>query len=236
MNKTWSSARQRKYDYCSRAFYYHYLTNTPRQDFYNPAWALKSLKIHSLKQLFYDRSLSVSTLNKEIYREAFKQGISQNDIEALIADLQSFRDSQFFLETSTALVHHHQTREVESFQVNDIEVQGQVHFVWIESNSKVNIVNFSKEVTPFQILFGLKKLNIDTQKLNIGTLNNDHSVSWGNIDWYEIQEFQDKVLSFNYSEEVDKFPLTREIAKCSLCDFEDHCSQQSSLLSSTSDL
>ena len=237
MNKLfWSLARQRKFDFCRRAFFLQYIKINPNttdllrsaielgrreqhQDF-----LLKNFLIHCLRQVFYNRNSDDKEVTNRLFKEGYKWGLERQEIRDTAYKIQLFQQSIFFSETALCLVHHLPSEEVESLSIDQITVQGIVHFVWMNKNGRLHIVNNQKtKQVAFQALYAIKKYGIDPEKLDVGFLNKDFTVSWEEINWHEIQETQDLALSFPQSVNWEDFPATNDQSRCQLCAFMKVC-------------
>jgi hypothetical protein len=242
-NSFWSFARQRKYDFCRRAFYFHYispdpeLSNSLKDEIvvghreHSSPFLYRNFTTFCLRTLFYDRTSNNLEINQMLFREGYKAGLDREEIIEAEIFSSKFKDSQFYRETGTELVHHQQTMEVESVLFGDVLIQGVAHFIWINHSGRVHIVNYQKrQSSAFQVLFALKKFGVDPDKLDIGFLSEDFQVKWIEVDWNEVQDAQEKALSFPKTECLDDFQATNDKSHCEICSYNKVCDRYSSEL------
>ena len=221
--KKWSFARQQKYDFCRRAFYFKYISKSTAENF-SQAYESYQLKSFAFNTLFYDRSLSLSSFTPQFYKESCKYNLPSESVEQIRNETTVFLQSEFYLTTSPALVFHNQPPAYNTASIEDVDILGSIDFVWTEKNGSVNIVTISERSIHFAMLYGLRKLGVSPDRLNTGTLKQNFNIVWYDIDWNRIQEIQDQALSFNFSNDINDFPLTDYKNNCHSCHYYNECS------------
>ena len=243
----WSFARQQKYNFCPRAFYFRYKTSpeefpeqisTEIHQFRQLAVLQSSatfFTINLAKEVFYSRIESDHQLKKLIRREGRKLGLSDEKLNITFENLTKFINSEFYLATNPGLVNHIPLDDTPIITIGDVEVTGGVHLCWTDHHGKFNSVRISPKGadvnTAFAALYPLKKYQVIPENINVGALSSRNWLcNWTGIDWHEVSEMQDQVLSFKESEGFSDYPATKKISHCELCDFSEICYKHSSEL------
>lgn len=246
----WSYARQRKYNFCPRAFYFLY-QDLPK-DILSPEienqiidlrrsyflhFSRKYLLAQLVKDVFYLRPETLFDLKKHVFRNVKKFDLNDSEIENLLDSLSEFFESKFYCETSPALVSHVEIEESPSIAISDVQVLGSVHLAWISELGKFNILKISKSEkyleNTFPALYAMKKFQVSPEKLNAGCLNPvDWTCHWNSINWHDVSELQERALSFIDSESFSDYPATEQISRCDICEFSELCYSNSRELDS----
>lgn len=237
----WSFARQQKYNFCPRAFYFRYLELEKARlspDLHSQILEVKylSFEITSrryllaqlVKEAFYLRPQDFFTLKKSVFRNAKKLDLEDSEVDDLITSLNEFYESEFYRETSPVLVSHISIEEYPSIKIAEQDVMGVVHLAWTTEQGKFNILKISSSdrysENSFAALYAMKKFQVNPEKLNVGFLSTvDWTCQWNSIDWHDVSELQDKALSFIDSEDLADYPPTEQISRCEICEFSQVC-------------
>lgn len=246
----WSFARQQKYNFCPRAFYFRYKeldSLSLNQDIYSQVLEIRQeeflefsrryLLRELAKEVFYLRPESLFEVRKLIFRKARNLEVADEELDKIVRSLELFFESEFYRETNPVLVNHVQVGDIPSFKIDDIEVIGSVHLAWITKQGQFHIVKVrtssSNSNLSFSALYAIKKFQVTPEKLNIGILNTrDWFCSWEAVDWHLVSELQDKALSFTQSENFSEYPATEHISRCDICEYSQVCYRYSSELDS----
>ena len=240
----YSLARQRKFDFCRRAFYFQYELSeiSPwRSDlvkwildlrFQKEAHlAIYSLLVKGLRKAFYEHGLSHRKILRDLYAQALSMGVSEREFRELGDRLRSFTESEFYQKTAEYRVNYVPTDEVESVFIGDVELLGKVDFAWFESCGTLHLVNYGsrgERDLSFAVHYALKKHHVTPAHLNIGTLyerEGQWQVNWQEIDWGAFEELQEAALSFELPSGVEGFSLTEDGTRCQNCRFQRVCDE-----------
>ena len=241
-----SLARQQKYDFCPRAFYFRYKPlenavpngvielvediNLNESDKQSSNFVLHEM----IKQVFYSEDIDLYHAKKLIYRNAKKHSLVKQKVDSLISQIESFFNSEFFIQTRPFLVSHIPIEEFPTINIGEVEVMGQVHLAWLEASGKMNVLRVSQDKeadTSFPTLYALKKYQVVPENLNIGVFNpKNWQVYWSPINWHSISKLQDKALNFIDSTEFYEHPPSKNLSHCELCEYGEVCYKYSSEL------
>ena len=240
MSKRWSKAREQKYKFCPRAFYWHYhvgenhplhaliqlskFQDSEHLEFFSVQRAL-------LRTLFYDREINFPTMRNILARESVKHQLSNEQKWLTKIRVDTFLKSAFFIKSNPHIVHLLEIEKITSVMCADIEILGNIDFAWTQSSGTVNMVRFvncpdKESDLSFLLYYALKKLHVEVHHLNLGLLfwsDNKWHCQWREINWLALEDMQNAVLSFNYSHYQNAFPPTSELSHCELCVFRHFC-------------
>jgi len=243
----WSFARQQKYNFCPRAFYFRYQKiqegfsedlSTDILQFRSQAIRQTSATFFTLnlaKEIFYRRVESDYELRKLVYREGKRLNLSDEKLTITFENLKKFTNSDFYQSTNPTLVNHIPLDENPIIEIGDKEVTGGVHLAWTDQSGKFFSVRISPKGadvnTAFAALYPIKKFQVIPENINVGALSTTNWLcTWKGIEWHEISDMQEQVLSFTDSEKFSEFHPTEKISHCELCDFSEICYRYSSEL------
>ena len=246
----WSFARQQKYNFCPRAFYFRFkeIPDHFSEDLSSELSHFRHLSllntsstfftVNLAKELFYSRIESDYALKKLIHREGRKLSLTEEKLTITFENLKNFIASDFYQSTNPSLVNHVMIEEIPTINIGEQEVTGAVHVAWNDYKGKHFSVRMSPKGadvnTAFAALYPLKKFHVEAENINVGALSTvNWQCTWKSLDWHEISEMQDLALSFEEAGEFTNYPPTEKISHCEFCDFSEICYRYSSELDLT---
>lgn len=191
--------------------------------------------VNLAKEIFYCRPESEFQIRRLVGREGRKLDLGEEKLSITFENLLNFVNSDFYQSTHPSLVNHISIDDTPQFNIGDRELTGGVHLAWTDRHGKFYSVRISpkgSEVsTAFAALYPLKKFQVIPENINVGALSTQNwQCTWTGLNWHEISEMQDAVLSFVDADDFSAYTATEKISHCEVCDFAQICYRHSSEL------